>query len=945
MHESGQVSWGCGPLAAALMVLALAGTAHAQVRGATVTGRVVDQETGVPIANALVSIEGTDLVVRSGADGRYRLERVPAGPQVIRVRLIGYASSRVTVSVPADGVVERDLAIAAQALRLEGVVVTADPLGRAGGEVATATVIDREAIRHVTATSLSGVLEHVPGVPIQQPGLDDLEQFALRSVPTTGAGTKYTALPGGTPASDLASFGTLIVLDGVPESNNANLHSLGPRGELSLISSAGGGIDLRRIPASTLERIEVVRGIPSVRWGDLTQGAVIVETRAGEIAPELQAQYDARTGAVAGVGGRRFGAAQTGTFTIDFTGTRTAPGRSEDYAYRVDGQIMHQARLGLTAGRTELVPRLRLDTRLEFFQLFDDRPEDPNTGRNYASQTRDRGVRLRERAFLQLRSDTRLLLAGSVTRTQQRGWSWRDLSRTAQPFTDRLTEGRQEGYYVIGSYRSDVTVEGNPSMLYGRLELEADRYWLGVPHDLVLGLELRREGNSGPGVQFDIETPPQSTFNGVNGWDRPRSNDDVPAMAASALYLDDRVRVPLGGMRLTAQAGLRLDLLHRGGTVFGAVRDAVVQPRVTVELAPAPWLRFRSGWGRTAKLPPQAMLYPAPQYYDVVNVNYFANDPVERLAVLTTSILDPTNPDLGFSRGTKAEVGIEVGLGASVVTLVAFQDRIDGGVGYRNEPVTLLREHYTLTDSVLGNGIKPDIIEPAEYADTVPVLLMRPDNVLHQRNRGLELTAFLPEIPLLRTRIQVTGAWIETKQWADGRYYGTAVNFSDFQLRETDPRTPYWDQATEVGERALVLYRLIHHQPRAGLIFTATIQHNIHDEIYDVAATDTLAFLGYLTRAADHVEVLPAERGLDTYRDLRLPRSGLLIEPAAAGADWMMSVQVSKTLPFEGRLSFWAFNLLDRLGLRNVEAGQKSRPYGSVRVGLEVSLSLGALYR
>jgi len=928
-----------------LTLAALVTAAGAQEPAATITGRIIDQRTSQPISNALVTIEGTVLAVRSDTAGMYRLQNVPAGPQVLRVQLIGYAAARITLSVPAQGVVERDVTIAAQALMLDEIVVTADPVSRATGEVATATVIDREAIRHLTATSLISVLEHVPGVAIQQPGLDNLEQIALRSVPTSGSSTRFGTLAGGTSSFDLASFGTAIVLDGVPESNNANLHSLGPRAELGLVSAAGGGIDLRRIPASTLERVEVIRGLPSVRWGDLTQGAVIVETRAGAVPVELRAQYDARTGAAAALGGHGLGAAQTGTLTFDFTGTRTAPGRSNDYAYRVDGQLMHQARFGLTAGRFAVVPKLRLDTRVEVFQVFDDRPEDPHIGKNSASQTRDRGLRLRERASLQLRSDTRMLFTGAVSATQQRGWTWRDLTRTALPFTDRLTEGRQEGHYVIGPYRSAVTVEGNPWMLYGRFELQADRQWFDVPHELWLGLELRREWNAGPGVQFDILYPPQVTFNGVNGWDRPRANDDVPPIMASALYLDERVRLDVGQMWLTAQAGLRLDLLHRGGSAFSGVRDAMLQPRITAELAPLSWLRFRGGWGRTAKIPPQALLYPAPQYYDIVNVNYYANDPAERLAVLTTNILDPANSDLGFSRGTKAEIGAEVGLGPSVITVVAFDDRIDGGVGYRHVPVPLLRDHYTLTDSVLGNGIKPDIIEPPEYADTVPVLLMYPDNVLYQRNRGVELTAFLPEIPFLKTRVQVTGSWVETKQWADGRYYGTYQNFSDFQIRETDPRTPYWEQATEVGQRALALYRLIHHQPRVGLIITATFQHNIHDEIADIAATDTLAFEGYLTRAGEHVPVPADERGRDEYADLRLPRSGLLVDPSATGADWLMSIQVTKTLPLDGRLNFWAYNVLDRRGQRDVGLGTRPRPYQSVRVGLELSLILGALYR
>jgi hypothetical protein len=45
---------------------------------------------------------------------------------------------------------------------------------------------------------------------------------------------------------------------------------------------------------------------------------------------------------------------------------------------------------------------------------------------------------------------------------------------------------------------------------------------------------------------------------------------------------------------------------------------------------------------------------------------------------------------------------------------------------------------------------------------------------------------------------------------------------------------------------------------------------------------------------------------------------------------------VSKTLPLDGRLNFWAFNLLDRRGVG-------SRPYWPVRVGLEVAMPARAL--
>ena len=60
-------------------------------------------------------------------------------------------------------------------------------------------------------------------------------------------------------------------------------------------------------------------------------------------------------------------------------------------------------------------------------------------------------------------------------------------------------------------------------------------------------------------------------------------------------------------------------------------------------------------------------------------------DPAERLAVLTTFVFDPTNPDLTFSTADKAEAGVDVGTGGSVVSVVAFHDRITGGGGIRQE--------------------------------------------------------------------------------------------------------------------------------------------------------------------------------------------------------------------------------------------------------------------
>ena len=892
----------------------------------TIVGRVTGP-AGQPVDGVVVRVEGTSISTLTSAQGFYDLSRVPPGPHTLVTEHLGYASARVDVTVPASGEVRRDIVLAVRTLELEGLTVTADAVSRARGEAATATVIAREAILHQTASSLAGVLELLPGVEMAPPGLSGVQQLSLRTVPTSG-------LARSTGSADLASFGTLIIVDGVPLSNNANLQSLGTGSDMSFSTTAGGGIDLRQVPAATLERVEVIRGVPSARYGDLTQGAIVVETRAGAFEPEVRTQYDPYTFETTALGGWDLGSRQGATLNIDFARTRAMPGVTDDYSNRLAGQFAHRFSRGEGVGRGG-VAGLTLDSRVDFYRLSEDLPLNENTRPGWASSDRETGLRVSERLRTPFPGGGTLSVTGAVTRLWQHAWSAARLVRGAMPFTDRLTPGRSEGWFVGGPYDSELMVEGAPWLVYARAEADREANGPGGLHHLRAGLELRREWNSGGGYQFDMATPPQVSFNGVQGYDRPRSFADVPALATSGVYLDDRIVGSLTDRTaFTLQLGLRVDGLHEPGAWMPRLRDAVVQPRLWGELSPRAWLRFRGGWGLTAKAPSLGDLTPAPQYNDVINVNWYANQPNERLAVLTTYVTDPTNPDLSFSTASKSEIGLEVEGWGSVLSLAAFRDRIRGGVGALQETTSVLRESFQLTDSVNGNGIPPVLIEPAYAADTVPILVQRPTNFLSLETRGIELTATLAEIPRIRTRLQVQGSWLRTERRFTEPYFGGSMRFSEFQLLPVKTRVPYWDGVTEIGERQLVTYRLTHHQPALGLVVTATIQHNLKDTQDDGASRDTLSFAGYVTRAGELVPVPESERANAEYRDLRIARGGLF-EPTSTPADWMMALQVSKTLPLEGELRFWAFNALDRRGQYG-GAGQQPRLYPQVRFGVEL---------
>lgn len=78
------------------------------------------------------------------------------------------------------------------------------------------------------------------------------------------------------------ALGTQIILDGIPLTNNANMQiGIGQ-------STANSGLDLRNIPAENIKEVEIIRGIPSVQYGDFTDGLMIVKTKAIVESPKVK---------------------------------------------------------------------------------------------------------------------------------------------------------------------------------------------------------------------------------------------------------------------------------------------------------------------------------------------------------------------------------------------------------------------------------------------------------------------------------------------------------------------------------------------------------------------------------------------------------------------------------------------------------------------------------
>ena len=213
-------------------------------------GTVVDAESGQAVEYASVLLAESGLWAVTNERGVYQMKNVPAGRTTITVQCLGYEKRSMTITINRD-VADLRLKLKQQNLKLSEVTVVAR---RKQDEATTSYTINRQALDQQQLLNLSDVGVLLPGGKTVNPTLMDDNRMALRS---------------SSQEKGNASFGTAIEIDGMRLDNNA-------------MSGETLGSSTRTVSTSDVESVEIVTGIPSVEYGDLSNGVVKVQTRRGK---------------------------------------------------------------------------------------------------------------------------------------------------------------------------------------------------------------------------------------------------------------------------------------------------------------------------------------------------------------------------------------------------------------------------------------------------------------------------------------------------------------------------------------------------------------------------------------------------------------------------------------------------------------------------------------
>jgi iron complex outermembrane receptor protein len=242
----------------------------------TVTGRVTG-ELGEPLHGATIIVSGTTRTTLTREDGTYRLA-LPPGRYELRARLVGYAAVResVTVAPRSSEVIQasetsRDFRLARAVTTLEAVAV----LGTRGEErTVISAPVPIDVLSSVEIRAM-GRVETAQAIQAVAPSFN----FPRTSVADGTDHIRPATLRG------LAPDQTLVLLNGKRRHTSSLVNVNG------FIGRGSAAVDLNAIPASMIERIEILRDGAAAQYGsDAIAGVlniVLKRNTPGEITTTL----------------------------------------------------------------------------------------------------------------------------------------------------------------------------------------------------------------------------------------------------------------------------------------------------------------------------------------------------------------------------------------------------------------------------------------------------------------------------------------------------------------------------------------------------------------------------------------------------------------------------------------------------------------------------------
>lgn len=733
------------------------------------TIQVNDEQTKKPLEYAIVYLS-KDQISKEGLsnkEGILTINNVEAGVYKITVSLLGYKRWSNEVDIRSEQLLH--VPLLHNTTPLNEVVVTASE----SRGITSSSIIDQKAMQHLQPSSFSDLLELLPGGKSQDPYFSGINTIRIRETGMLDTSTKY----------NISSLGVSFVMDGTPISTDANLQALSSTDNNDRYrSSVNKGVDMRTISTDQIERVEIVRGIPSVEYGDLTSGLVKIERKKGATPWHARLKVDGYVKLFALDKGFYF---KKQDLSLNFGGDFLDSNSNPTNSYAGYQRLTYSIRLN-KKWRKEAY-ELKWNAFFDHSHTFDDIKTDPNIFDN-VEESADLESLKKEKYNSKY---DRFSFSNSLSFIPKRRTALKEINLTAAvshelakiektvfvqrssmaqtvPLSDE--EGTADGLFLPSKYVTYNNREGKPLNIFLKGKAKLAFTTANINHNIKGGIEYTFDKNYGKGNIIDRLRPIGENIQ------RDRKFSDIPAKQMLNFYLEDEASMPFRNNLLKVSIGLR------GMTMIGMDNSYKMQGKVYLDpRLNASWsfpsitinnkdfnISLAGGIGWHSKFPTLDQIYPDYSYIDIVRLNYYnVEDPEKSRVNYQTFKYKTINYNLEPARNQKWEVRLNLEYDNNQLTITYFKERMNNGFRpqYMEHIPYSYKKFYNDKDSIVINPTtnRPDLEESKYYELQGLLNKSAYGNGTRIDKEGIEFTLSTKRFEALKTRLTISGAWFKSK--------------------------------------------------------------------------------------------------------------------------------------------------------------------------------------
>jgi len=725
----------------------------------TLVGNIIDDKNK-PIPYAIIWIKEINRSAITNINGNFSLKNLPLGEFNIRINCLGYINSNLKFKIN-KGSNKCNFTLISKSFALKDVVVTAkyDYLN-----ITSSYNIRSDAIEHAQISNLAEMMSLLPG---GHTVLGNLATSSNKLYLRSNTGEK------GNP-----SFGTAIEIDGIRLLANSDLGS-------------ANGVDTRFVSMENIENIQVITGIPSAEYGDLTEGLIRLTTKHGVMPLNIKFSVTPKQKQIAFSKGFRLGS-KGGVMNMSYDHIKSVSDIASPYtAYKRNAFTISNKKL-FTYDNTSKSLSLSM-TVAGNWGGYNSKSDPDNFKDTYAKRKAFNirygiGVvwRMNSKLFSSLKFNANINYSDN---------KYENLTRNSSSVGILAFHGTKEGYFVGKTYTegeslSDIQLlnrgywkqiyyDDSKPINYGlKLKIIKKIKFKRIFTSFVLGSEYNGSGNYGRGEYYANKAY-------IPTWREYKYSND-PNLNNLSFYAEEKIKISLKRKKsIEFLLGLRNDNTFVKTSQYGNV--SALSPRFNfrhtfIGKGSSKYIKDMSwyvGWGQATKLPSFNILYHRPSYSS-------------RLAFVPASLSDGTsyysyyiepsirlkNLNLKWQRSSQFEIGINgkiKGFSFSVVyynklltntyTLnrsykpftyhLTMQSDLSGvNIPYKdriysidnNGTVTVKDKNEVFADEIVSNKEKHSFKSSSYYDNGSPV-----------RRKGIEWVFNFDEIKSLHTSLRVDG--------------------------------------------------------------------------------------------------------------------------------------------------------------------------------------------